>query len=554
MQSNTKKKTVVVVGGVAGGMSFAARYRRLNLDDEIIVVDKNPYVSFANCGLPYHISEEIPEREDLIVVSEKTIRDRFRIDVRAEEEVVRIVPEEKKICTETKAGEKKEIAYDILVLSPGAKPIRLDIEGLASHPAVFTLRNIPDLDRIKGALAGTQPKSATVIGGGFIGLEVAESLKNAGLEVAIVQISDHVLPPFDPEMAVFAEKELTDHGVKVLTNNSVEKVEGKKLTLQDGSELESDLLLMSVGVAPETGFLEGSGIELGMKDGIKVDEHYRTSVPDIYAIGDSIIVKHTITGEDVMIALAGPANRQGRQLADMLSGYDHDLSGSLGTSIVRIFDRAFASTGLNESQLEGRNYQPIHLIGKSNAGYFPGSEDILLKLIYDKDSREILGAQAVGKKGVDKRIDVIATAIKAGLRADRLQELELSYSPPYGSAKDIINLAGYFAENVMLGLTDPIQISELADYEKRGYRVIDVRTAKEYERGHIDGAKNVPLDEIRDRLDEFEKDEKYVVHCRSSVRSYNAERILKAEGYHVKNLDGSFVYFAANFPDRIVRD
>lgn len=544
------RKTIVVVGGVAGGMSFATRYRRLNQKDRIIIVDKNPYVSFANCGLPYYISGEISDREDLIVVEEETLKNRFDLDIRTNEEVIKINPEEKSVITKSDQGENK-ISYDKLILSPGAKPTVLNIEGLDTHPGVFTLRNIPDIDQITGYINLIKPKSATVIGGGFIGLEVVENLIHLGMEVNLIQRSNQILPPFDPEMAIFAEKELVKNGVNLYKNSQIDKIEGNILHLNNGKVLESDMLIMAVGVSPETGFLEGSGIELGMKKGIKVDDKYKTSVDDIYAVGDAIVVKHNITKEDAIISLASPANRQGRQLADMLSGMNHKLTGSLGTSIVRIFSKAFASTGLNEKQLKGKNYQSLHLLANSHAGYYPGAEDILLKVIYDKDTKKILGAQGIGKDGVDKRIDILATAIKAGMNVNDLQELELAYAPPFGSAKDIINMVGYYSENVILGLTNPVQINELKGLMEEGYKVIDVRDEDEYSVGHIKGATNLPLDSLRENIDTLDKDEKYIVHCRSSVRSYNAERILKEAGFNVSNLDGSYFYFSNNYPDEV---
>lgn len=551
MKEKSDNKTIVVVGGVAGGMSFATRYRRLNQEDKIIIIDRNPYVSFANCGLPYHISGEIEAREDLIVVSKEILEKRFRLDVRNKQQVVSIDADKKEILVNDGEGQY-QLRYDKLILSPGAEPVDLEIEGKESHESFHTLRNIPDLDQIMEDINKQNPKNALVIGGGFIGLEVAENLKNRGLEVSLIQRSDRVLPPFDPEMAVFANEALKENGINLILNDSINKIEEKRVLLNSGDELDADMIVSAVGVTPDTDFIEGSGIELGMKKGIKVDGNFKTSKDDIYAIGDAIIVKHTITNNDSLIALASPANRQGRQLADILSGIDHkNLTGSLGTSIVRIFDTAFASTGLNESQLEGYNYQAMHLVGKSNAGYFPGSDDIFLKVIFDKDSHEILGAQAIGKKGADKRIDVLATAIKAKMKIEDLQELELSYSPPYGTAKDLVNMVGYFAHNIILGLTNPIQIKELENLQNNGAIVIDVRTKNEYDQGHIKGAINISLDELRDKIDDLDKTKEYIVHCRSSVRSYNAERILKENGFKVGNLDGSWLYYSANYPDNI---
>lgn len=542
--------TIVVVGGVAGGMSFATRYRRLNQRDKIIVIDKNPYVSFANCGLPYHISGEIGHRDSLIVVDKDTLEKRFDLDIRPNQEVIKVDTNKKQI--HVKEGDKYYIqSFDKLILSPGARPTELEIDGKDTHESFYSLRNIPDLDKIMADLSKNKPEKALVIGGGFIGLELSENLKKRGLEVVLLQKSSHVLPTFDPEMAVFANKTLKENGINLITEDSIESIDKNIINLKSGKKIRADIIFSAIGVYPEIGFLKDSGIKLGMKGGIIVDDTYMTSIKDIYAIGDAIIVKHNITNKDSLISLASPANRQGRQLADILSGYDHKLSGSLGTSIVRIFDTAFASTGLNESQLEGYNYQAMHLVGRSNAAYFPGSEDIFLKLIYDIDSQQILGAQALGKKGADKRIDVIATAIKARLKVQDLQELELSYAPPFGSAKDLVNMAGYFAHNIILGLTDPVQIRDLASLRDRGHVVIDVRTKDEYKQGHIKGAINISLDQLRNKIDALDKSKSYIVHCRSSVRSYNAERILKENGFNVANLDGSWLYYSINYPEDI---
>ena len=400
-------KRIVVVGGVAGGMSFATRYRRLNEDDHIIVLDKGPYVSFANCGLPYHISGEIEERSDLLVADQTMLQNRFQLDIRVNHEVIHVDPELKQI-TVLHEGKEAKLAYDSLVLSPGANPFIPDIEDMNLHPSVYTVRNIPDVDAIMTSLPSA--KHVVVIGAGFIGLEMAESLHNRGLRVSIIERESHVLGPFDEELAVLAHNELVRNGINVYTSASVTRMSDQSVFLEDNTEIEADIVILSVGVAPATGFIDC--VEKRMRGGIVVDESYKTSQDDIYAVGDAIIVRNQINNQDALISLASPANRQGRQLADNLSGLINTNKGSIGTAIVRIFNLSFASTGMNERQLKGnQNIEIMHLLGKSNAGYFPGATPIQLKVIFDADTHLILGAQAVGQKGVDKRIDIIATAI-----------------------------------------------------------------------------------------------------------------------------------------------
>lgn len=534
-----ESKKVVVVGGVAGGMSFATRYRRLNQNDQIIVLDKGPYVSFANCGLPYYISGEISDREDLIVASQQMLQDRFQLDIRNNHEVIRINPNEKTV-TVRHDNREEDVAYDELVLSTGAKPIVLNIPGRENIDGVFTLRNIPDVDAITAYVEDKKPQSAVVIGAGFIGLEMAENLKHLGLEVSVVEKAPQVLPPFDEEMAKHALFELHKHGVNVYTGTSVTRFEGTQAVLEDETMLKADLVIMSVGVLPETNIAKEAGLELGMRGGLVVSENYTTSNEHIHAVGDAIIVKHTITHDDVMIPLASPANRQGRHLADILSGIEHKNHGSLGTAIVRLFDLTFASTGLNERQLQGRDYKVMHLYANNHAGYFPNATKISLKVIFDPNTEAILGAQAVGEDGVDKRIDVIATAIKAGMRVTDLQELELSYAPPFGSAKDIVNMAGYVAQNIMMKLTDLVQWHEIAKLQEEGALILDIRDEDEVKEGKIEGSLHMNLDSLRCSMIQLPRDRHIVVHCESGVRSYNAEQILKASGFNVSNLDGGY--------------
>lgn len=550
MENNPKR--VVVVGGVAGGMSFATRYRRLNQNDHIIVIEKGPYVSFANCGLPYYVSGEIENRSDLIVAQQSMLQDRFQLDIRVNSEVVAIHSDRKTVSVKWE-DKVEEVSYDSLILSPGAKPVELDIEGKNNREGIFTLRNIPDVDKIVEYVEEKKPESAVVIGAGFIGLEMAENLKLRGLTVSVVEKAPHVLPPFDEEMAKFAERELNRNDVKVYTGTSVVRFDGNVAYLENGTNINADIVIMSVGVVPETKMAQEAGIEVGMRQGIKVDEKYQTSVEDIYAVGDAIIVKNVQTGEDTMIPLASPANRQGRQLADILSGKNKKNKGSLGTAIVRIFDLTFSSTGLNERQLKDKDYEVMHLHSNDHAGYFPGATPIDLKVIFDPKTESILGAQAVGKKGVDKRIDILATAIKAGYPVTELQELELTYAPPFGSAKDIVNMVGYVAENILDKTTDTIQWYELENYQNDGAIVVDVRYENERNQGYIEGSIHMVLDNLRCEMNSLPKDKEIIVYCHSAVRSYNAERILKEGGFNVKNLDGSYALYEVAQPGRIVQ-
>ncbi len=541
-------KRIVVVGGVAGGMSFATRYRRLNEDDHIIVLDKGPYVSFANCGLPYHISGEIEERSDLLVADQTMLQNRFQLDIRVNHEVIHVDPELKEL-TVLHEGKESKVAYDSLVLSPGANPFIPDIEGMNLHPSVYTVRNIPDVDAIMTSLPSA--KHVVVIGAGFIGLEMAESLHNRGLRVSIIERESHVLGPFDEELAVLAHNELVRNGINVYTSASVTRMSDQSVFLEDNTEIEADIVILSVGVAPATGFIDC--VEKRMRGGIVVDEAYKTSQDDIYAVGDAIIVRNQINNQDALISLASPANRQGRQLADNLSGLINTNKGSIGTAIVRIFNLSFASTGMNERQLKGnQNIEIMHLLGKSNAGYFPGATPIQLKVIFDADTHLILGAQAVGQKGVDKRIDIIATAIKAKITIDELQELEFTYAPPYGSAKDIVNMAGYVGFNIIHKITTMVQWHEVKNELKQGAILVDVRNIDEFNNVHIQGSINLPLDTLRCGMDQLKQDSKLIVFCQSGVRSYNAERILKQAGYTVANLDGSFELYARMFPEELV--
>ena len=548
---------ILIVGGVAGGMSAATRLRRLIEDAEIIVFDKGPYISFANCGLPFHVSGEIAERESLIVQTPERLKARFAIDVRPDSEVV-AVDTDKKNITVRHADKVYTESYDKLILSPGAKPVVPQMVGLDSADNVFVLRNIPDLDKILNALNDTKAKCATVIGAGFIGLEMAENLSKKGLQVTIVEKAPHVLPPLDEEMAAFVKDELTRNGITVYTNQSAKafKDNGKVIILEDGSELLSDITIMSVGVQPESNLAKEAGLKLGMCGGILVNEYYQTSNPDIYAVGDAIIVKQEITGQDALISLASPANRQGRQVADNIAGIARQNKGSIGTAIVRVFDLAAASTGLSEriARQQFEDVAVVHTTSKDHASYYPDASDIVLKLIFNQKTGAIYGAQAVGQKGVDKRIDILATAIKAGLTVDDLPELEFTYAPPFGSAKDPVNMAGYAALNIMEGISENVQWYALSDELAKGKLLLDVRTREEVSRGHFANSVNIPLDELRDRLAELDTNQEYIISCHSGLRSYIGERILKQNGFKIQNLDGAYFLYSTVKPEEIVHD
>ena len=545
---------IIIVGGVAGGMSAATRLRRLKEDAEIIIFEKGPFVSFANCGLPYYVSGEIAEREDLLVQTPESLKARFHLDVRPFHEVTAISPDQHTVTVRHDGKEFTE-SYDRLILSPGAKPFVPPIDGLETAENTYTLRNVPDLDEIMLALE-KEPKEAVVIGAGFFGLEMAENLRKRGLNVTIVEKAPHVLPPLDEEMAAFVQAELLKNGIQVVTSQSAMRFEdkGKVIVLENEQKIVSDVTILSVGVQPENALAQVAGIELGLRGGILVNERYETSQPDIYAVGDAIVVKQEITGEDALISLASPANRQGRQVADVIAGVARKNKGSIGTAIVRAFDMTAASTGLSERilRMNGLPYQVIHVSGKDHAGYYPGATDVTLKLLFEPTSGKIYGAQGVGKKGVDKRIDILATAIKGNLTIFDLPELEFTYAPPFGSAKDPVNMLGYAALNLVEGLSDNIQWYELEDELATGKKFLDVRTTSEFQQGHLKvDTVHIPLNELRERLGELDKSQDYIVSCHSGLRSYIAERILKQAGFSVKNLDGAFALYKMVKPEGV---
>ena len=545
---------IIIVGGVAGGMSAATRLRRLMEDAEITIFEKGPFVSFANCGLPYYVSGEIANRDSLLVQTPESLKARFNLDVRPFHEVISISPAEHSVTVHHDGQEFTE-SYDKLILSPGAKPFVPTIEGLAEAKNAYTLRNVPDLDEIMAAL-DNHPKEAVVIGAGFIGLEMAENLAKRGLQVTIVEKAPHVLPPLDQEMAAFVQAELVKNGVRVITSQSATRFEkqGKTIVLENGQKISSDLTILSVGVEPENGLAKSAGIELELRGGILVDEHYETSQKDIFAVGDAIVVKQEITGQDALISLASPANRQGRQVADVIAGLGRTNKGSIGTAIVRAFDMTAASTGLSERILRMNQlpYKVLHVSGKDHAGYYPGATDMTLKLLFDPTTGKIYGAQGVGKKGVDKRIDILATAIKGNLTVFDLPELEFTYAPPFGSAKDPVNMLGYAALNLIEGLSDNVQWYQLEEELASGKKFLDVRTSGEFQSGRLKvDTIHIPLNELRERLDELDKNQAYIVSCHSGLRSYIAERILKQAGFTVQNLDGAYSLYKMANPEGV---
>ncbi|MGR4070725.1 FAD-dependent oxidoreductase [Streptococcus parasuis] len=546
---------IIIVGGVAGGMSAATRLRRLMEDAEIIVFEKGPFVSFANCGLPYYISGEIAEHDSLLLQTPESLRNRFNLDVRPYHEVVNINPDLQTVTVQTPNGEIME-SYDKLILSPGAKPVIPPLKGITEAENLFTLRNVPDLDKIMAKLELINSGKAVVIGAGFIGLEMAENLALKGLTVTLVEQAPHVLPTFDLEMARYIETELSEKGVHVMTGQSVTAFhdKGQILELSNGQTLASDITILSVGVAPDSELASQAGIELGLRGGILVDQNYQTSQKHIYAVGDAIIVKQEITGQDTLISLASPANRQGRQVADVIAGLPRKNRGSIGTAIVKVFDLAAASTGLSERAVQALGYKHavVHTTGKDHAGYYPGATDIVLKLIFSPTDGKIFGAQAVGKKGIDKRIDVLATAIKAGLTIFDLPELELTYAPPFGSAKDPVNMIGYAAMNIAEGISQNIQWHQLEEELAAGKILLDVRNPAELQNGQFMDFLHIPLDQLRDRIDELDPAKEYIVSCHSGLRSYIAERLLKEMGFTVKNLDGAYSLYKMALPEKIV--
>lgn len=545
-------KKNLIIGGVAGGATAATRLRRLNEEDQIILFEKGEYISFANCGLPYHIGGSIKERDNLLLQTVEGMSAQYGIDIRNFSEVKSIDKDAKTVTVyDYKRQEEYVESFDELIISTGAKAIKPNIPGFETANNVFTLRNIPDMDLIKAYIAEHHVQTATVIGGGFIGLEMMENLVELGLSVNVIEMAPQVMPSLDFEMAQQLHAQINMHGVNLILNDGLSKIvdQGNLLLLNSGKSLATDMTILSIGVLPENTLAENAGLELGYKGAIKVTPHLQTSAEHIYAIGDVIEVVDTITGKPTNIPLAWPANRQGRIVADVINGIDTSYPGTQGTSVAKIFELTAASTGNSERQLKMNKieYNAIHIHPNSHAGYYPGASPIALKLLFGKEG-QILGAQAVGTEGVEKRIDVIATAIKFGARADQLAAVELAYAPPYSSAKDPVNMLGYVADNMMSGKLETFQWSDIEELKEKNAFFLDVREDFELATGTIEGSVQIPLNQLRDRLGELPKDKTIYVYCQVGQRGYNATRVLEQAGFSSKNLDGGYkTYKHANY-------
>ena len=536
-------KKVLIVGGVAGGASTAARLRRLDENLEIIMFERGEYVSFANCGLPYHIGGVIQNRESLLIQTPENLKARFNLDVRVNSEVVGVNGKDKKVKVKTKNGEEYEENFDFLVLAPGAKSILPVVKGI-ENKKIFTLRNINDMDKIKAEIKNYNVKKATVVGGGYVGIETAENLKHLGIDTTLIEAVPHILTSFDSEISNILEYELINNGINLLTSEKVIEFQEDKdeviIKLESGKSVAADMVILSIGVNPDTKFLQNSGINLGERGHILVNEKLETNIDGIYALGDSIIVKNYITNQDVAIPLAGPANRQGRIVAGNIVGRNEKYKGSLGTAIIKIFELTGASTGLNERSLKQLNipYEKVYLHPNNHATYYPGATAISIKALYNKENRQILGAQAVGISGVDKFIDVIAISIKFKATIDDLTELELAYAPPFLSAKSPANMLGFIGQNIEDNLLEQVFMKDLENYNEKETIILDVREKLELISGKLNDSINIPLSELRKRYTELPKDKEIWTYCAVGLRGYIASRFLTQKGYKVKNLAG----------------
>lgn len=548
---------VVIVGGVAGGATAAARIRRLDENAEIVVFERSGYISYANCGLPYYIGDVIADPEELTLQTPESFFSRFRIQMKVRHEVMAIDPERKCVFVKNlESGETCEEYFDKLLLSPGAKPTQPRLPGVGLNQ-VFTLRTVEDTLRIKSYIQENQPKSVVLAGGGFISLELAENLRKLGMEVTIVQRPKQLMNPFDPDMAAFIHAEVHKQGIKLALGLTVEGFVGKDggvdVLIKDAPPIHADMVALAIGVTPDTHLAKEAGLELGMKGSIVVDDRMQTSVPDIYAVGDAVQVKHFVTGQDALISLAGPANKQGRIAADNICGGDSRYTGSQGSSIIQVFDLTAASTGVNETNAKkaGIDTDKVILSPMSHAGYYPGGKVMTMKVVFEKKTFRLLGAQIIGYEGVDKRIDVLATAIRAGVKATELKDLDLAYAPPYSSAKDPVNMAGFMIDNIAKGMLKQWYLEEAEDLPRDGsVTLLDTRTAGEYSGGHIEGFINIPVDELRERLDEIGKEKPVYVICQSGLRSYIACRILSGNGFDCYNFSGGFRFYDTVMNDR----
>ena len=542
---------VVIVGGVAGGATAAARIRRLDEQAEIVVFERSGFVSYANCGLPYYIGEVIDDPEDLTLQTPESFFSRFRVLMKVHHEVTAIHPDQKSVSVkDLETGATFEESYDKLLLSPGAKPVIPDLPGIDSSK-LFTLRTVEDTFRIKEFVDQNKPKSAVIVGGGFIGLEMAENLRHLGMEVTIVQRPKQLMNPFDSDMASFIHSEVRKHGVKLMLGHTVEGFAeqdgGVNVLLKDFAPLHADMVVLAIGVTPESTLAKEAGLTLGIKGSILVNDRMETSKADIYAVGDAVQVKHFVTEQDTLIALAGPANKQGRIAADNICGGDSHYLGSQGSSVIKVFDMTAASTGINETNAKkaGISVDTVILSPMSHAGYYPGGKVMTMKVVFEKETYRLLGAQIVGYDGVDKRIDVLATAIHAGMNATELKNLDLAYAPPYSSAKDPVNMAGFMIDNISKGLKQWHLEDAPALPRDGSVTLLDTRTVGEFRRGHIEGFQNIPVDELRERVSEIAPGKPVYVICQSGLRSYIATRILEGYGFEAYNFAGGFRFYDA---------
>ena len=548
---------VVIVGGVAGGATAAARIRRLDEQAEIVVFERSGYISYANCGLPYYIGGVIEDAGELTLQTPESFFTRFRVQIKVLHEVTAIHPDRKTVSvTNLQTGERFEESYDKLLLSPGAKPTQPRFPG-ADSDRLFTLRTVEDTLRIRAYIDEHHPRSAVLAGGGFIGLELAENLRELGMDVTIVQKPMHLMTPFDADMAALIHGEMRRHGVKLALGHTVEgfaqRDGGMDVLLQDAAPLHADMVILAIGVTPDTALAKEAGLELGVRGSIVVNDRMETSVPDIYAVGDAVQVRHFVTGQDALIALAGPANKQGRIAADNICGGDSRYTGSQGSSVLKVFDMTAALTGLNETQAAaaGLDADAVILSPMSHAGYYPGGRVMTMKVVFEKATYRLLGAQIVGYEGVDKRIDVLATAIRAGMKATELKDLELAYAPPYSSAKDPVNMAGFMVDNIARGLLRQWHLADADSLPRDGsVTLLDTRTPGEYSAGHIEGFINIPVDDLRERLHELDRTKPVYVICQSGLRSYIACRILAGHGFDCYNFSGGYRFYATVTQER----
>lgn len=544
----------LIIGGVAGGASAAARLRRLDESAEIIVLERGDFVSFANCGLPYYIGGKITERENLTLQTPESFKARFNIDVRVKNEALKINADAKTVTVKNlETDAVYEESYDYLILSPGAEPVKPNISGIDSD-FVFTLRNIPDTLKIKQYIEKAKPESAVVVGGGYIGVEMAENLKEAGLDASVVELADHLIAPLDFDMAADVHRYIKNKGINLYLNNGVKAIESCAVILQNG-RINADMVIMSVGVRPETVLAKECGIKVNNRGSIIVNRNMKTNIPDIYAVGDAVEVEDFITKKPAFIPLAGPANKQGRIAADNISGLCSEYKGTQGSAVLKLFDMTVATTGINEkiAQTSGIDYDKTYIYAGSHASYYPGAVNMSIKALWDKKTLKILGAQIVGFDGVDKRMDVLATAIRFGAKITDLAELELCYAPPFGSAKDPVNMLGFVGENIVSGRIKQFFWNDVEKLPRDGsVTLLDVRTAAEVQCGKIDGFINIPLDSLREHISEIPKDKPVYVHCHSGLRSYIACCMLQGNGYECFNLAGGWRLYESAINEKTV--